>query len=62
MNEFGTRLVMTDPPVVLLVMLPCFNVGEVSARRVSWTALAVVTHDVLEIFVKMALLWLVISK
>ena len=30
MNECGTRPVMTDPPAVLLVVLPCSKAREVS--------------------------------
>ena len=62
MNESASAPVMTDPAAVLLMVVPCSNAREVSARRVFWTALAVVSHDVLEIFVKLALVWLVFSK
>ena len=47
MTERGTAPVMTDPPTVFVMVLPCFNARKVSARRVSWKALAFVSHDVL---------------
>ena len=68
MTEIGKRPVMTDPPAVLVMVLPCFRARKVSARRVSWKALAVVSaHDVLcweKNFVNesMAFVWLVFSK
>ena len=63
MNEIGSAPIMTGQPVALLMVLPCSNAMEVSAGRVSRTALAVVSHDdVLEIFVTLALVWFVFSK